>query len=69
MWGTCVDLIRAYLHHSRTLAEVESIKAVKYRVLLYNRELERFSGDNTFTNTHGMLVVVRQNMCGVPVWT
>ena len=69
MWGTCVDLIPAYLYHSRTLAEVESIQAVKYRVLIYNREFERLSGANTFTNTHGMLVAVRSNMCGVPVWT
>jgi hypothetical protein len=22
-----------------------------------------------FTNTHGQVVVVRQNVCGVPVWT
>ena len=69
VWGTCVDLIPAYLYHWRTLAEVESIKAVKCRVLLYNREFERLSGAYSFTNTHGMLVVVRQNVCGIPVWT
>jgi hypothetical protein len=44
---------------------------VKCRVRVYNRdsEFERFSGAYCFTNTHGMLEVVRQNMCGVPVWT
>ena len=69
MWGTCVDLSPAYLYHSRTLAEVESIKAVKCRHRVYERQFERFSGAYSFANTHGMLVVVRQNMCGVPVWT
>jgi hypothetical protein len=67
--GTCVNLSPAYLYHWRTLAEVESINVVKCRVLLHNRKFERFSGANTFTNTHDMLVAVGQNMCGVPVWT
>jgi len=53
----------------KDLAEVESINVVKCRVLLHNRKFERFSGANTFTNTHDMLVAVGQNMCGVPVWT
>jgi hypothetical protein len=69
VWGTCVDLIPAYFYDWRSLAEVESIKAVKCRVLLYTRQFEWFSGAYVYTNTHGMLVVVRQNMCGVPVWT
>jgi hypothetical protein len=69
VWGTCVDFNPAYLYRSRTLAEVERIKVVKCRVRVYNREFERFVGAYCFTNTHGMLVVVRQNMCGVPVWT
>ena len=64
-----MDLIPAYLYHSRTLAEVESIKAVKCRVLLYNCEFERLSGAYCFTNTHGMLVAVRQNMLEAFVWT
>ena len=50
MWGTCVDLLPAYLHHGRTLAEAESITAVKCRVLLYNRGFEQISGDNTSRN-------------------
>ena len=33
---------------------------------MYKREFERLSGAYCFTNTHGMSVVVRQNMCGVP---
>ena len=69
VWGTCVDLIPAHLYDWRSLAEVERIKAVKCRVLIYTREFERFSGAYVHTNTNGMLVVVRQNMCGVPVWT
>ena len=64
-----MDLNPAQLSDSSTVAEVERIKVVKSRVLVYNREFERFVGAYCFTNTHGMLVVVRQNMCGVPVWT
>ena len=69
VWGTCMDLIPAYLHDSRTLVEVESIKPVKCRVLLYICEFQRFLGAYVYTSTHMMAVVVRQNMCGVPVWT
>ncbi len=69
MWGTCVDLIPAYLYQSRTLAEVETIKAVKCRGRVHKGEFERFGGAYSITNTHGMLVVVRQNMCGVSAWT
>ena len=65
VWGTCVDLIPAYLYHWRTLAEVESIKAVKCRHRVYERQSERFSGAYCFTNTHMIAMVVRQNMCGV----
>ena len=54
VWGTCVDLIPAYLHHWRTLAEVESIKAVTCRVLLYNCEFQRFLGAYVYTSTHMM---------------
>jgi hypothetical protein len=64
----CV-LSPAYLHDSRTLAEVESIKAVTFRVLLYNCVFQRFLGAYEYTSTDTMAVVVRQNMCGVPVWT
>ena len=52
-----------------TLAEVESIKTVKLRVLLYNRKFEWFLGAYSFTNTHMMVVVVRPSICGVHVWT
>jgi hypothetical protein len=69
VWGTCMDLIPAYLYHCRTLAEVEGIQVVQCRDSVYQHEFERFSGAYCFTNTHGMLVVVRQNMCGVPAWT
>ena len=38
VWGTCVDLIPAYFYDWRSLAEVESIKAVKFRDLVYKCE-------------------------------
>jgi hypothetical protein len=66
---TCMDLIQSYLYHPRTLAHVESIKVVACRDRVYTREFERFSGAYCSTNTHGMVVVVRQNMRGVPAWT
>ena len=47
--------------------EVERIKAVNCRACVY--KVERFSGVYSITNTHVMVVVVRQNMCGGPVWT
>ena len=65
----CVDLNPAQLSDSSTVAEVESITSVKCRDRVYNGEFERFSGAYCFTITHGMLVVVRQNMCAVPAWT
>ena len=67
--GISVDLCPAYLYRSRTLAEVEGIKVLKCRDRVYKREFERFLEVYCYTNTHGMLVVVRQNMCGVPAWT
>jgi len=69
VWGTRGVLSPAYLYHWRTLAEVESIKAVTFRVLLYNCVFQRFLGAYEYTSTDTMAVVVRQNMCGVPVWT
>jgi hypothetical protein len=32
-------------------------------------KLDWFSDACSYTNTHMVVVVVRQNMCGVPVWT
>ena len=60
--GTCVDLIPAYLFDCRTVAEVERIQVVKCRDRVYKREFERFLDAYCFTNTHVMLVAVRQNM-------
>ena len=42
MWGTCVDLIPAYLHHWRTLAEVDSIKSEKCQHVCMNVNLSGF---------------------------
>jgi hypothetical protein len=40
---------------------------MSYRV--YQRAFLRCLTSYFFTNTHGKVVVVRQNVCGVPVWT
>jgi hypothetical protein len=69
VWGTCVDLFAEYLYVCRSLAEVESIKAAKRRLCVYKRAFLRLLTSYCFTNTHGKVVVVRQNVCGVPVWT
>ena len=69
VWGTCVDLILGYLDVCSSLAEVESIKAAKCRLCGYKRAFLRLWISYFFTNTHGKVVVVRQNVCGVPVWT
>ena len=69
VWGTCVDLIPEYLYVCSSLAEVESMKAAKRRLCVYKREFLRLLTSYCFTNTHFKVVVVRQNVCGVPVWT
>jgi hypothetical protein len=69
VWGTCVDLIPGYLCACSSLAEVESITAAKSRVRVYQRAFLRRLTSYFFTNTHGKVVVVRQNVCGAPVWT
>ena len=69
VWGTCVDLSPGYLYVCSSLAEVESIKAAKRRLCVYKRAYLRLLTSYCFTNTHGKVVVVRQNVCGVPVWT
>ena len=71
----CSLLMRRTWSDWSTLSKGESIKPVKLRVLVYNRKLPNFfwvSVDyDSFTNTHmkmvQMVVVVRQNVCGVPV--
>jgi hypothetical protein len=69
VWGTCVDLFAEYLGVCRSLAEVESIKAAKSRLRVYKRAVLRLLTSYFITNTHGKVVVVGQNVCGVPVWT
>ena len=69
VWGTCLEWNPAYLYHSRTLAEVQSTISKKCRVRLHKRQLERFLGAFFYTSTHFMLVVDRQNVCGVTAWT
>ena len=61
-----MDLIPPYLSDSSTLAQVESIKVVKFVI---DRKFECFLGVYSYTNAHMTVVVVRQNMCGVPAWT
>ena len=50
-------------------AEVESTTAATSRLRVYKRAFLRLLISYCFTNTHGKVVVVRQNVCGVPVWT
>ena len=69
MLGTCVDLSPEYLYVCNSWAEVESIKAAKSRLCGYKRAILHLLICNCFTNTHGTVVVVRQNVCWVPVWT
>ena len=69
VWGTCVDLSPEYLCACSKLAEADSIKAAKSRLRVYKRAFLRHLTSYFFTNTHGKVVVVRQNVCGVPVWT
>ena len=67
--GTCVDLSPEYLGVCSSWAEVDSIKAATSRLCVYKRAFLRLLISYCFTNTHGKVVVVRQNVCGVPVWT
>ena len=63
MWGTCVDLSPEYLYVCSSLAEVESTTAAKSRLRVYKRVILHLLMCNCFTNTHGKVVVVRQNVC------
>ena len=65
--GTCVDLSPGYLYDCRSLTEVESMKPLKCRVRVYKREICRFVTAHMLTDTHGMAVVVGQNMCDEPL--
>ena len=63
MWGLASGIAQ-WLQHFVTSWEHKSCEIHKY-----NGEFERFLGAYSYTNTHMMAVVVRQNACGVPVWT
>ena len=69
VWGTCVDLIPGYLYIYSQWEEVESMKTSKSRLSVYNQAFLRRVTCYFFTNTHWKVVVVRQNACGVSVWT
>jgi hypothetical protein len=69
VWCTCVDMCPKYLHVWNCGAEVEIIKASKCRLCGYKRAFLRLLTFCFFTNTHAMVVVMRQNVCGVSVWT
>ena len=64
-----MDLNPGYLGVCSSWAEVDIIKSVKRQLHVYKREFLRLLTSYCFTNTHGKVVVVRQNVCGVPVWT
>jgi hypothetical protein len=69
VWGTCLNLSPGYLYVWSCLAEVESIKQAKSRLCVYKRAFLRLLTSYFCTNTHCMVVVVRHNVWGVPVWT
>ena len=63
-----------YVYDSGYFTEVESITAAKSRqskstIRVYKSAFLRLLTCYCFTNTHFKVVVVRQNVCGVPVWT
>ncbi len=64
-----MDLSPEYLDVCSSWAEVESIKAAKSRLRVYKRAILRLLTSYCFTNTHGKVVVVRQIVCVVFVWT
>ena len=64
---TCMKFNPAYLSDWSTLPEVESIKSVKSWYTTVSSSDCR--GAYSYANTHMMVVVVKWNMCGVPVWT
>ena len=63
-----------YVYDSGYFTEVESITAAKSRhskstMRVYKSAFLRLLTCYCFRNTHFKAVVVRQNVCGVPVWT
>ena len=72
--GEGSNLSPGYVYDSGYFTEVESITAAKSRqskstIRVYKSAFLRLLTSYCFTNTHGKVVVVRQNVCGVPVWT
>ena len=65
-WTACNP---GYLEDRRILAEVEREKAVQCRGREYQREFQGLLGAYSFSNSHAVVVVVTQCMCGVPVWS
>ncbi len=53
-----MDMRPGYLCDCRSVAEVESIKPLKCRVRVYNREIQWFLAAHILTNAHAMAVVV-----------
>ena len=70
--GTCMDGMPwkpGYLQHRVTLAEFESVQVGTCPVRVYRPQFHRFLSAYSVTNTYVSVVVVRQNMREVPVWT
>jgi hypothetical protein len=72
--GEGSNLSPGYVYDSGYFTEVESITAAKSRqckstIRVYKSAFLRLLTSYCFTNTHFKVVVVRQNVCGVPVWT
>jgi hypothetical protein len=67
VWDTCMKLIPTYLSEWITLPEVKSMKSMKSCYTTVSSS--DCKGVYSYVNTHMMVVVVKWNMRGVPVWT
>jgi hypothetical protein len=72
VWGVCMDCMPwklGYLQHRVSSKEVESVKVGTCRVRVYQPQYHWSLGAYSVTNTCVSVVVVRQNMREVRVWT
>ncbi len=68
VWGASVKWNPTHLNDSSSLTQVDRTKEVTWWVLVYKRQFQRLFDVYSFTETHAMVVVGRQNMCGVRVY-
>ena len=65
----CMPWKPGYLQHRVSLAEFESVQVGTCPVRVYRPQFHRFLSAYSVTNTYVSVVVVRQNMREVRVWT